>query len=882
MPENPSADASVAVAAPTCEHHGSSLGIGAARPRLSWVIESAPDGWLQTAYELEIAPEAGPAWSSGRVDSDESVLVAWPDEVPPLRSRERRTVRVRVWGTGGTRSGWSPLLTVEAGLLVPRDFTAAMITPTVPELTRPSLLRTSFDLPAPVVRARLYITAHGLYEAEINGLRVGEDVLAPGWSSYHHRLRYATHDVTSLVTEGPNVLGAWLGEGWFSGRFGIHGGRTALYGRHTGLFAQLEVDCADGRRVVVNTDERWRCAYGPVTFAGLYEGERYDARAELPGWSRPGFDASDWQSVRPVVFDRDTLCAPSGPPVRRVESRAPQAVLTSPSGRRILDFGQNIAGRVRIRVRGHAGATVTLRHAEVLQDGELYTRPLRHATSTDTYILKGGGTVEEWEPRFTIHGFRYVEVTGWPEEEAHLDVTAQVIHTDMRRTGWFSSSDALLNRLHENVRWSMRGNFVDVPTDCPQRDERLGWTGDIQVFAPTASFLYDCAGFLTSWLADLAHDQYADGTVPFIVPAIPVPEWTPAWPAALWGDAAVLVPWTLFQRFGDRSVLRAQYASARAWVDLIASQRGEDGVWRHGKQLGDWLDPAAPPEDPWQARTDPYLVAHAYLARSAQVLALIAEELGESADEAGYRILAQEARAAFLDTFVGADGRMSSDTQTAYALALRFDLLPDDDTRAAAGERLAELVGKDGHRIATGFAGTPEVCDALSDTGHDDTAYRLLLQRQRPSWLYGVTQGATTVWERWDSMLPDGTVNPGEMTSFNHYALGAVADFLHRVVAGLSPAAPGYRRLRIAPRPGGGLTHAEARHLTPYGTAEAGWRLAGGTLTVTATVPPNTSADIDVPGLDATTVGSGTHCFEVPWPAERTGQDWTDTMWLKD
>ncbi|MFF3500625.1 family 78 glycoside hydrolase catalytic domain [Streptomyces sp. NPDC003247] len=877
MPENPPADTSVVVAAPTAEHHGGSLGIGEARPRLSWVTESAPDGWLQTAYEVEISPEDGPACSSGRVESGESVLVAWPEEVPALASRERRTVRVRVWGADGTRSGWSPALAVEAGLLSPGDVTATMITPAVPELTRPALLRTSFELPAPVVRARLYITAHGLYEAEINGLRVGDEVLAPGWSSYHHRLRYATHDVTALLTEGSNAIGAWLGEGWFSGRFGIHGGKTCHYGRHTGLLAQLEVECADGSRVVVDTDERWRAAYGPITFAGLYEGERYDARAELPGWSRPGFDASGWQGVQRVEFDAGTLCAPPGQPVRRVESRAPEAVLTSPSGRRVLDFGQNIAGRVRIRVTGSAGTTITLRHAEVLQDGELYTRPLRHATSADTYVLKGGGSVEEWEPRFTIHGFRYVEVTGWPEDRAPLDVTAQVLHTDMRRTGWFSSSDALLDRLHENVRWSMRGNFVDVPTDCPQRDERLGWTGDIQVFGPTASFLYDCAGFLTSWLADLAHDQYADGTVPFIVPAIPVPEWTPAWAAALWGDAAVLVPWTLYQRFGDRGVLRAQYASARAWVDLVASQRGEDGVWRHGKQLGDWLDPASPPEDPWQARTDPYLVAQAYLARSARVLALIAAELGEDADESRYRTLSDEARAAFLRAFVTAEGRMTSDTQTAYALALRFDLLPDAAARATAGERLAELVGEDGHRIATGFAGTPEVCDALSDTGHDDTAYRLLLQRECPSWLYPVTQGATTVWERWDSMLPDGTVNPGEMTSFNHYALGAVADFLHRVVAGLAPAAPGYRRLRIAPRPGGRLTRADARHLTPYGTAEAGWRLDGGTLTVTATVPPNTTADIDLPGL-ATTVGSGTHRFEVPWPARGKQPDPADTM----
>ncbi|MFJ3670321.1 glycoside hydrolase family 78 protein [Streptomyces sp. NPDC090106] len=864
MPRNHPSGHHVTLSQPTVEHRRSGLGIGVDRPRLSWTVDTAPDGWQQEAYELEIAPEAGPPWSSGRIESGASVLVAWPDGVAPLASRDRREIRVRVWGQDTGVSAWSPVLHVEAGLLSPGDFTAAMVSPSVPELTRPAQLRTSFQLGAPVKRARLYITAHGLYEAEINGSRVGEEVLAPGWSSYHHRLRYATHDVTALLSEGENVLGAWLGEGWFTGRFGIHGGQTCHYGAHTGLLAQLEIDCEDGSRVVVGTDRDWRYAYGPITFAGLYEGERYDARAEFTGWSRPRFDARGWRPVDRIDFDASALCAPPGPPVRRIESRAPEAVLTTPSGRTVLDFGQNLTGRVRIRVQGERGTTVSLRHAEVLQDGELYTRPLRHATSLDTYVLKGGGP-EEWEPRFTFHGFRYVEVTGWPEDRSPLDVTAQVLHTDMRRTGWFSSSDSRLNQLHDNIRWSMRGNFLDVPTDCPQRDERLGWTGDIQVFAPAASFLYDCAGMLASWLADLAHDQYDDGTVPFIVPSIPIAEWTPAWAAALWGDAAVLVPWTLFQRFGDTGVLRAQYDSARAWVDLVDSQRGPDGVWRAGRQLGDWLDPASPPEDPWQSRTEPHLVAQAYLFRSARTLASIAAELGENDDEQRYLALAEQARTAFLAAFAEPSGRLTSDTQTAYALALRFDLLPDAGTRRAAGERLAELVARDGHRIATGFAGTPEVCDALNDTGHDDVAYGLLLQTERPSWLYPVTMGATTIWERWDSMLPDGTVNQGEMNSFNHYALGAVADYLHRVVAGLAPAAPGYRRLRIAPRPGGGLTHARARLLTPYGPAEVEWSLAGAELTVRATVPFNTTAEVDLPGLSKE-VGGGAHEFRVPWP----------------
>ncbi|MET8976379.1 glycoside hydrolase family 78 protein [Streptomyces sp. NPDC004539] len=853
------------VSAPAVEHRTSALGIGEDRPRLSWTVESAPENWLQDAYEIEIRPSHGPAWSSGRVTGGDSVLVPWPGDAPALTSRERRTVRVRVWGRDGTSSGFGPALELEAGLLSPGDFTAAMIAPAVPELRRPVMLRTSFTLPSRPVRARLYVTAQGLYEAELNGVRVGDEVLAPGWTSYHHRLRYATHDVTGLVGEGANAVGVWLAEGWFSGRFGIRGGRTQIYGEQPGLLLQLEAECADGTRVTVGTDDGWRCAHGPILTSGLYEGERHDARAEPDGWSRPGFDAAGWQPVRELDFDRSVLCAPTGPPVRRVEARSPERVLTSPTGRTILDFGQNLAGRVRLRAQGPAGTTITLRHAEVLQGGELYTRPLHYADATDTYVLRGAGRPEVWEPRFTLHGFRYVEVTGWPGELDPADVTAQVVHTDMRRTGWFGSSDELLDRLHENVVWSMRGNFVDLPTDCPQRDERLGWTGDIQVFAPTASFLHDCAGLLTSWLADLAHDQDADGTVPFVVPAIPLPHWTPAWPAAVWGDAAVLVPWTLFRRFGDRGVLRAQYDSARAWIDLVASECDADGVWRRRGQLGDWLDPAAPPEDPWQARTDPLLVAQAYFAHSARTLARIAGELGEQADRDRYDAVADEARAAFRRTYLTAEGGPTSDTQTACALALRFGLLPDAETAEAVGRRLAELVALEGDRIATGFAGTPEICDALAEAGQYDTAYRLLTQRACPSWLYPVTQGATTVWERWDSLLPDGTVNPGEMTSFNHYALGAVADFLHRTVAGLAPAEPGYRRLRVAPRPGGGLTRAEARHLTPYGDARVGWRLADGLLTVEATVPPNTTADLDLPGLREH-LGSGTHRRTLPWP----------------
>ncbi|MEV4564591.1 glycoside hydrolase family 78 protein [Nonomuraea sp. NPDC049419] len=865
------------VTPPAFEHHRDPLGIGESRPRLSWTTTTDAPGWTQAAYEIEIRDASGTA--AWRVESGESVLVPWPGA--PLGSRERREARVRVHGADGSSGGWSDWAAVETGLLEAADWQAGAAAPPRDLLGPPDgpalLLRRDFTLRGPVARARLYVTAHGLYEAELNGRTVGDDVLAPGWSSYDRRLRYRTHDVTALLREGPNAIGATLADGWYRGRIGFGGGKTAIYGDRTALIAQLEVTYEDGGTDLVVTDEHWRCATGPITAAGLYDGERYDARLLPQGWSEPGFDAAAWTLADVLGHDPARLVAPTGPPVRRVETLRPRQVLTGPSGETILDFGQNLTGRLRIRVQGPAGQTITLRHAEVLEDGALSLRPLRHAAATDTYTLRGDDVPEEWEPRFTMHGFRYAQIDGWPgplpEPGAGTGVEAGggdgagveaaieavVCHTDLRPTGTFRCSDPDLNRLHDNVVWSLRGNFVDVPTDCPQRDERLGWTGDLQVFAPTAAFLYDCAGPLASWLADLAAEQAKLGTVPHYVPWVPL---MPAEPAAAWGDAAVIVPWVLYQRYGDIGLLHTQYASMRAWVDHIAERAGESHLWDTGFQWGDWLDPAAPPDKPGQARTDSALVATAYHAWTAHLVAETAALLGHDDDAAHYARLAGEVRAAFGREFVTPSGRLACDTQTAHALAICFDLLETPGQRERAGRRLAELVAADGHRIGTGFVGTPLVCDALAAVGAYGTAYELLTQRACPSWLYPVTMGATTIWERWDSMLPDGSVNPGEMTSFNHYALGAVADFLHRTVAGLAPAAPGYRRLRVAPRPGGGLTEAQAALDTPYGTARVAWTRAGGELTVTVTVPPGATAELDLPieGGPAE-AGAGTHTF---------------------
>jgi alpha-L-rhamnosidase len=540
------------------------------------------------------------------------------------------------------------------------------------------------------------------------------------------------------------------------------------------------------------------------------------------------------------------------------------AITISHSGRTLVDFGQNLVGRLRLTVQGTAGQTITLRHAEVLEHGELGVRPLRQAAATDRYTLRGDG-LETWEPRFTFHGFRYAEVEGWPGELRAEDMCAVVCHSDLERTGWFECSNPLVNRLHENVVWSTRGNFLSIPTDCPQRDERLGWTGDIQAFAPTACFLYQSAGFLASWLADMTAEQVvAGGIVPFVVPNI-IPM-SPL-PAAAWGDAAVIVPWVLYQRYGDEGILAAQFESMRGWVDAVERIAGERHLWNKGFQFGDWLDPSAPADRPEKARTDPHVVATAYFARSAELLGHAAGILGRTEEERRYLLLAARVRDAFDAEYVTPAGRVLSDAETAYALALQFGLLKRPEQRQQAGKRLAALVRASGYHISTGFVGTPLVCDALCSAGEVEAAFHLFMQRECPPWLYPVTMGATTIWERWDGLLPDGSINPGEMTSFNHYALGAVADWLHRTVGGLAPAAPGYRHLDIQPHPGGGLDSARARHLTPYGLAECAWTLDAEQIEVAVVIPPNTTARVTLPGGSgqAIKVGSGVHRWTCPY-----------------
>ncbi len=840
---------SAAIATLRAELRDDTAFVATPTPRLSWTVRTDESDWMQRRAEIDDG--------SGAValEHDESALVTWP--FAPLAPGEARRVRIRVEGASGTMTPWSDDLVVTAAFLADDEWVAEPVGLAAPQRpAQPTVVRTRFRPHRPVARAILFWTALGSAEPEINGVAVSDEVLAPGWTAYRDRLVHETVDVTDLVRDGENELTATLAGAWYTEKYGFFAFADRLYGDQPSFLAQLRVTYDDGSaETLAATGAGWEAAGdGPVVDSGIYAGEHQDLARTATAFSPARVGAS----ARPGYENVPTPEARIAPPIRRTQALAVSEVLTTPSGGRILDFGQNLVGRLRLRVRGRAGQRVVIRHAEVLEDGELALRPLRNAAATATFDLSGGEDV--LESRFTFYGFRYAEITGADIDPA--DIEAVVLHTDMTRTGWFASSDPLIDRLHENVLWGMRGNFLSIPTDCPQRDERLGWTGDLQVFAPTASFLYDCAGFLTSWLRDLAHEQRrSGGSVPVVVPAALTGFGAFGVSPAAWGDAATVVPTVMHERFGDRDVVAAQYASMRSWVDAVAADAGDSGLWAGRMQLGDWLDPAAPHDKPGQAKVDSDIVASAYFARSLRQVADAAGLLGFDADAAHYGALAERSRKAFVAEYVTPAGRMVSDAPTAYALALEFDLVVDPPVRAALASRLADLVREGGYRIGTGFVGTPLVADALAEGGRLDAAERLLTQTECPSWLYPVTQGATTVWERWDSLLPDGSVNPGEMTSFNHYALGAVADWLHRTVAGLAPAAPGYRRIRVAPRPLRSLDHASARHLTPYGEASVAWRRDGGEIVVTATVPPSTRADVDLPGLRGLSaeVGSGTH-----------------------
>ncbi len=841
------------------------LTIGLDPVRLTWRLTADRPDAVQLGYRIDAA--ASPDFdvilaTTGDLDHDDQVAVVAPGD--PLRSREVRHYRVRVRDGSGW-SGWSDPLRVEAGLLHADDWVARAVTlPDDPGSHRQApapMVRRGFDVPGPVTRARLHVTALGLHRVTINGRPISADLLAPGWTSYRHRLLADTYDVTAFLTAGPNAIGAVLGDGWYRGRLGWQPGHERChYGEQVGLVAQLEIDCADGSRVVVGTDEDWRASTGEIRSADLYDGSTTDLRERRPDWDCPGFDDRGWASVAIVPFDGGGIEPRTAPAVRVVATlpvdRSPRG-----DGRWALDGGQNISGWVRLRVRGRRGDAVTVRHAEVLEpDGSLHTRALRSARATDTYVLADDQIVT-LEPAFTFHGFRYAEV----ETSAELlDAELVAVSSDTPRRGDFSCSESALVRLHSNVVWSQRDNFVSVPTDCPQRDERLGWTGDAQAFANTASTLFDAEAFWRSWLSDLALDQHPTLGVSTVVPDVVI-DGEPRFGRAGWADAATIVPWSVYEAYGDLSVLVDQRDSMARWLESLEARRGPDGLLPSAMQFGDWLDPDAPSDRPWEAKADSTYIANAFLVHSARLTADAARATGATALEAHARSVADDVAPATWGRW--RDHAVT--TQTGCAVALQLGVAPGEE-RSEVAATLARLVREANGRVATGFLGTPLVLPALAEFGHLDECYLMLLRRDDPSWLYQVEQGATTVWERWDAIRPDGSIHPGTMApppdmtgsdgghmlSFNHYAYGAVIDWVYRHLAGLAPdrERPGYRHVVFAPRPCVGIDWARASVESPYGPITTEWRIESGGLVVEIDTPIGTTGTFIAPATSSSTV----------------------------
>ncbi len=845
---------STTVTALRCEYAENPLGIDVERPRLGWQMVDDRRGACQSAWQVQCASSieklaAGQAdlWDSGQVSDDRCTHVEYAG--PELTSRQRAWWRVRVWDAAGEATAWSEPAWWEMGLLDKADWSARWIGSEVcgsAWVSTPCpFLRKGFTLAKPVAQARLYVTALGLYEFHLNGRKVGDQLLAPGWTDYRHRVRYQVYDVAEQLSAGENVAGAVLGDGWYCGHIEFRGRQR--WGDRPRLLAQLEVTFADGTTQTLTTDESWRTATGPILEADLLQGEHHDARRELTGWDAAGYDDAAWKPVQTFEPPAAALVAMPGPPVRATQELTPvegPGDYSRWSGIWIFDLGQNMVGRVRLRITGPAGTTVKLRFAEVLNpDGTLYTENLRSVRATDAYTLRGEGE-EVWEPRFTFHGFRYVEVSGLPKDVTLTAdaITGVVMHSDMPTTGTFECSDERVNQLQRNIVWGQRGNFLDVPTDCPQRDERLGWTGDAQVFIRTASWNMQVAGFFRKWLCDLTDCQSESGAYPATAP-VTFGAGGDGGPG--WADAGVICPWTLYLAYGDTRILREQYPGMRRYMAHLERKNAEGhGGWGG---FGDWLNiDADTPKD---------LIAAAFYAYSAELMTRIAEVLGDADDAAHYREIHQRARAAFQHRFATPAGLVIGQTQTAYVLALAFDLL-DESVRDEAVKQLVEHIRQRKMHLSTGFLGTPYLPHVLSRFGELDVAYALLMQTSWPSWLYPVTQGATTIWERWDGWTHDKGFQTPKMNSFNHYAYGAVGDWLYNTVAGveLDAERPGDRHAIIQPRPGGGLSWARGRIETLYGPLESHWRLTDGRFELDLTVPPNTTATVHVPTTDASAV----------------------------
>jgi alpha-L-rhamnosidase len=853
-----------------CEYLVSPLAIDTREPRLSWMIESDVRGTKQTAYQIIVASSASnlannqsDLWDTGKVVSNQTIQIAYQGK--PLQSRQACFWKVRVWNEQDKPSVWSTSAQWTMGLLESSDWSAQWIGDKLPsiETVSATMLRRAFKLNQKVKRAIIYGSALGVYELRINGQRVGDQLLAPEYTDYHTRTEYQAYDATALLRAGDNCIGVTVGDGWYAGGIGLAQALVKktrnIYGDHPRFIAQLEIELADAQKERIVTDAAWRTTReGPIRSSDILDGEAYDARREMAGWDAPGFDDHAWQTADVAANINTRLVAQPNEPIRVTREIKPISINEPKPGVYVFDMGQNMVGWCRLQARGAAGATVKLRHAEMLSpDGTIYTDNLRIARQTDTYTMHGVG-VESYEPHFTYHGFRYVEVTGLANKPPSDALTGRVFHSAMAETGGFESSDATLNKLWQNVLWTQRGNMHSIPTDCPQRDERMGWMGDIQIFVGTGIFNMDMAAFFTKWMRDVRDAQAEDGRFADFSPQ-PFGKDKIFTGVPGWGDAGIVVPWRVWQNYGDKRMLAENFDAATRWVEFIRGSN-PDLLWtkRRGNDYGDWLNSdtfiyEGFPRKGGQVPKEVF--ATMMFAYATDLLSRMATVLGKADDAKKYGALFDDIKAAFNKAYVSDDGHIQGDTQAGYALALHFDLLPVK-LRPAAFKYMLDGIAKYNGHMSTGFHSTYRMMLELTRAGHNEVAYNLINNRTFPSWGYSIENGATTIWERWDGYVKGrGFQNKG-MNSFNHYAIGAVGEWMYRVILGVNndDARPAYEHFILRPYPGGGLKWAKGHYDSIRGRIQSSWRVANGELKVDVTIPANTTATVYVPAKDVASV----------------------------
>lgn len=820
-------------------------------PEFSWVMISDQKNVIQTSYCLQVGRDEEfqiLVYDSGKVRSDQSAQIQ-PKEFS-MESLTTYYVRVKVWNNLEEESDWSKIASFITALMDKNEWKAEFIsaeTEEDKEVSKGTYVRGCFQVNKPVKNAYMVSTALGIYHSYLNGRRISNDEMAPGWTVYNKRLLYQTYEITGMVHEGENVLGAHLGAGWYKGCMGFERVRN-IYGMVTAFAAQILIRYKDGSEDTIVTDSDFQGCDSPVVFSEIYDGEVYDARKEQSGWNMPGFRPFCWKPVQVVKQPKDVLVSQSGCKVKELIKIPARNLFTTPQGDTILDFGQNLTGWVHVKVNGSEGDKVILNHFEVLdRNGNVYTENLRSARETLTYICSGQG--ETWfRPNFTFQGFRYIRIATYPGKVDKENFVAYAVHSDMEDTGDFSCSNPLLNQLQHNISWGLKGNFLDIPTDCPQRDERLGWTGDAQIFCQTATFLKNTYPFFSKWLKDIAADQTPDGAVPHVVPDILSGRIKNDWllkegsrGASAWGDAAVIIPWVLYLNYGDTRIIEEQYESMKKWIDFMEIH-SVDYIWKFARQFGDWLALDGGDGEYFGATPDE-MICTAYYAYSAKLFSIMAKAIGNLDDSKKYYELYNKIKDSYQRHFIK-NSHVTAKTQTAQIITLYFDLAAEKDRSFIIKDLLELLEEHEGH-LTTGFVGTPYFCHVLSRNNCTKYAYELLLKEDYPSWLYQVTMGATTIWEHWDGIKKDGSMW-GRDNSFNHYAYGAIGEWLYRAVVGIEadPEHPGYKHIIFRPQTGGGLSMATGSYESVYGKIGCTWRKVDNKVKLEIQVPVNTTATV--------------------------------------